>query len=55
MDEYYKSNPPLIVVNDPDAISRNRPAKYIVHETEIMEKTVAGKNYSSNGTANHIE
>jgi hypothetical protein len=48
-------NQPLIFFNNPDAISRNRPAKYIVHLTKIMEKTIAGKNYSSNGTANRIE
>jgi hypothetical protein len=38
LDAYYRSNPPLIVVNDPDAISAKRPLKYIEHEDEELQK-----------------
>ena len=37
MDAYYRENPPLIVIRDPDAISRKRPQKYIEHEAEVLE------------------
>jgi hypothetical protein len=40
VDTYYRSNPALIVVKDPDAISPKRPLKYIQHEDEeIMRNT----------------
>ncbi|QKX61809.1 uncharacterized protein TRUGW13939_08965, partial [Talaromyces rugulosus] len=40
VDAYYRSNPALIVIKDPDAISTKRPIKYIQHEDEeIMRKT----------------
>lgn len=55
MDAYYRSNPPLIVVNDPDTISRKRPTKYIEHEIESVEKTAAGLDYTSDGIVHHIE
>ncbi|PYI32180.1 general substrate transporter [Aspergillus indologenus CBS 114.80] len=42
LDAYYRSNPSLIVINDPDAISVKRPQKYIDHEAELIQKT-AGK------------
>ncbi|KAF7593214.1 hypothetical protein BBP40_011844 [Aspergillus hancockii] len=38
LDAYYRSNPPLIVVTDPDAISVKRPLKYIQHEDEELRK-----------------
>ena len=38
MDAYYRSDPPLIVTRDPDAIGRKRPLKYIEHEKEEMQK-----------------
>lgn len=55
MDAYYRSNPPLIVTKDPDAICRKRPQKYIDHEASVIEKTVAGLNYPSDGTVSHVE
>ena len=38
IDAYYRSNPSLIVVKDPDAISVKRPLKYIEHEDHEMRK-----------------
>ncbi|KAJ5930901.1 sugar transporter [Penicillium verhagenii] len=55
MDAYYRSNPPLIVTKDPDAISRHRPIKYIQHEITIVEKTAAGLGYPSDGVVDHVE
>ncbi|KAF3001674.1 hypothetical protein E8E14_006968 [Neopestalotiopsis sp. 37M] len=34
LDDYYRSNPTLIVTRDPDAISAKRPQKYIAREEE---------------------
>ncbi|PYI06962.1 MFS general substrate transporter [Aspergillus sclerotiicarbonarius CBS 121057] len=59
MDAYYRSNPPLIVINDPDAISVKRPLKYIQHEDEELRKTTAhgGANLSKTDeqTVEHVE
>ncbi|KAJ9320595.1 hypothetical protein DTO045G8_1553 [Paecilomyces variotii] len=38
MDAYYRSNPDLIVVRDPDAVFVKRPLKYIQHEEEEIQK-----------------
>ncbi|KAL1989986.1 hypothetical protein VTN49DRAFT_7183 [Thermomyces lanuginosus] len=38
LDAYYRSNPPLIVTKDPDAICSERPQKFIDHEREMVEK-----------------
>ncbi|KAI9926195.1 hypothetical protein ASPWEDRAFT_43563 [Aspergillus wentii DTO 134E9] len=38
VDAYYRSNPPLIVVGDPDAISTKRPLKFIQHEDEEVQR-----------------
>jgi hypothetical protein len=38
VDAYYRSNPPLIVVGDPDAISTKRPLKFIQREDEEVQK-----------------
>ncbi|KAF7596388.1 hypothetical protein BBP40_002132 [Aspergillus hancockii] len=38
LDAYYGSNPPLIVINDPDAICVQRPLKYIQHDDEEVLK-----------------
>ncbi|GAB1215098.1 hypothetical protein ATERTT37_004281 [Aspergillus terreus] len=38
VDAYYRTNPPLIVVRDPDAISTKRPLKYIQHEDEEIQR-----------------
>lgn len=38
VDSYYRSNPSLVVVNDPDAVCVKRPQKYIQHEDNEMQK-----------------
>ncbi|OGM43809.1 hypothetical protein ABOM_007565 [Aspergillus bombycis] len=38
IDAYYRSNPSLIVIKDPDAISVKPPLKYIEHEDHEMRK-----------------
>ncbi|KAL5360266.1 general substrate transporter [Aspergillus floccosus] len=38
VDAYYRTNPPLIVIRDPDAISTKRPLKYIQHEDEEIQR-----------------
>ncbi|RAH63516.1 general substrate transporter [Aspergillus piperis CBS 112811] len=38
LDSYYRSNPSLIVINDPDAVCVKRPQKYIQHEDNEMQK-----------------
>lgn len=38
VDTYYRSNPSLVVIKDPDAISVKRPLKYIQHEDHEMQK-----------------
>lgn len=43
IDAYYRENPSLIVIKDPDAICRRRPQKYIDHEVEEVEKTAISK------------
>ncbi|KAJ5683382.1 hypothetical protein N7462_006547 [Penicillium macrosclerotiorum] len=53
MDAYYRSNPPLIVTTDPDAVSRKRPRRYIEHETLVIEKTAAGLDCTSGVKENH--
>ncbi|PWY66506.1 general substrate transporter [Aspergillus sclerotioniger CBS 115572] len=59
LDAYYRSNPPLIVINDPDAISVKRPLKYIQHEDEELRKTTkqGGANLSKvdEQTVEHVE
>lgn len=43
IDAYYRTNPSLIVTNDPDAICRGRPQKYIDREAEEIEKSAANE------------
>jgi hypothetical protein len=38
MDDYYRTNPPLLVFRDKEAISSKRPEKYIVKEEEAVRK-----------------
>lgn len=38
MDAYYRSNPPLIVAGDADAISTKRPTQYIYHKDEEIQR-----------------
>lgn len=58
LDEYYRSDPSLIVIGDKDATSHRRPTKYIEREKEgIDANLVAAKtvNAKSDGSAEHIE
>ncbi|KAE8341457.1 hypothetical protein BDV24DRAFT_163296 [Aspergillus arachidicola] len=57
MDEYYRSNPALIVTKDPDAICRRRPQKYIQREEEEIERAAAAvdKRVLSVGAVEHAE
>ncbi|KAL4734363.1 general substrate transporter [Aspergillus similis] len=38
IDSYYRSNPPLLVTRDPDAISAKRPLKYVQREDEEIQR-----------------
>ena len=38
MDDYYRSNPPLLVFRDKDVISGKRPEKYRIREEEEVRK-----------------
>ncbi|PKY00220.1 putative MFS sugar transporter [Aspergillus campestris IBT 28561] len=38
IDAYYRTDPPLVVVGDPDVISRRRPRQFIEHEDEEVQK-----------------
>ncbi|KAJ6112228.1 hypothetical protein N7523_008289 [Penicillium sp. IBT 18751x] len=54
IDDYYRSNPSLIVVGEPDAICRRRPQKYIDREDEQIEKSAINKRLVP-VNAKHIE
>ncbi|KAJ5081796.1 hypothetical protein NUU61_010060 [Penicillium alfredii] len=55
IDAYYRTNPGLIVVTDPDAICVERPVKYIVHEQEEVQKNAdkGGVNMDKGGAEHH--
>ncbi|CRG86234.1 Sugar transporter STL1 [Talaromyces islandicus] len=59
LDAYYRTNPPLIVVGDPDAICVKRPQKYIDHEQEELKKNAKEGNIntykSQSHNAEHVE
>ncbi|CAI7656865.1 unnamed protein product [Penicillium discolor] len=38
IDAHYRSNPPLIVASDADAISTKRTLQFIYHEDEDVQK-----------------
>lgn len=38
LDDYYRSNPALIVTKDPDAISTKRPQKFIQREEDEVRR-----------------
>ncbi|KAL3452611.1 major facilitator superfamily domain-containing protein [Aspergillus insuetus] len=38
IDEYYRTDPPLLVFRDKEAISRKRPERYRIKEEEIIRK-----------------
>ncbi|KAL4755148.1 hypothetical protein BDW72DRAFT_200185 [Aspergillus terricola var. indicus] len=58
IDSYYRSNPPLLVTRDPDAISAKRPLKYVQRENEEIQRRVQearfmeGKSYG--GSVEHV-
>ncbi|CAJ2513262.1 Uu.00g013810.m01.CDS01 [Anthostomella pinea] len=41
LDAYYRDNPPLIVINDPDSTSRRRPAKFAAAQGRDIEEATA--------------
>lgn len=59
LDAYYRTNPPLIVIGDPDAISVKRPQKYIDHEQEELKKNTKEGNINlykaQSHNAEHVE
>ncbi|KAJ5161308.1 hypothetical protein N7492_006700 [Penicillium capsulatum] len=55
IDAYYRGDPSLIVIKDPDAICRRRPQKYIDHEEEVVEKTAISKGMMAPATSTHVE
>ena len=48
MDEYFRSNPPLIVCRNKEAISSKRPEKYRLREKELLQQ-------KDGGVAQHVE
>ncbi|KAJ5627240.1 hypothetical protein N7528_004667, partial [Penicillium herquei] len=44
IDSYYRENPGLIVIRDPEAISVKRPMRFILHEEAEMKKNMAAGN-----------
>ncbi|CEL05242.1 hypothetical protein ASPCAL06360 [Aspergillus calidoustus] len=42
IDEYYRTDPPLLVFRDKEAISRKRPERYRIKEEEIIRKNGVG-------------
>lgn len=47
VDAYYRSNPPLVVVGDPDATSTKRPLRFIQHEDEEIQRKAKQANSSN--------
>ncbi|CAG7924046.1 unnamed protein product [Penicillium olsonii] len=54
MDVYYRSNPPLIVAGDADAISTKRPLQFIYHEDEEVQKNAKEALSDDRGFAEHL-
>ncbi|KAJ5361092.1 hypothetical protein N7541_001936 [Penicillium brevicompactum] len=54
MDAYYRSNPPLIVVGDADAISTKRPLQFVCHEDEEVQKHEKEAISGDSGFAEHV-
>lgn len=54
MDAYYRSNPPLIVTGDADAISTKRPLQFIYHEDEEVQKNAKEAISGDIGFAEHV-
>lgn len=62
LEEYYRNNPPLIVIGDKDAIGTKRPQKYVDHEEAQVERvahedgvTEAADKKTSRTEARHVE
>lgn len=55
LDAYYRSNPSLQVIGDPDAISRKRPQKYIEWGDEQFVKSAVKKGVLPAEKAEHLE
>ncbi|KAJ0344131.1 hypothetical protein COL154_006351 [Colletotrichum chrysophilum] len=62
LDEYYRNNPPLVVIGDKDAIGTKRPQKYVDHEEAQVERvahedgvTEAADKKTSRTEARHVE
>ncbi|KAI8302256.1 hypothetical protein K4K59_000594 [Colletotrichum sp. SAR11_240] len=62
LDEYYRNNPPLIVIGDKDAIGTKRPQKYVDHEEAQVDRvahedgvTEAADKKTSRTEARHVE
>ncbi|KAJ6041098.1 Major facilitator superfamily domain general substrate transporter [Penicillium canescens] len=54
MDAYYRSNPPLIVAGDADAISTKRPLQFAYHEDEEVQKNAKEAVTGGVGYAEHV-
>ncbi|KAJ6127948.1 Major facilitator superfamily domain general substrate transporter [Penicillium samsonianum] len=54
IDAYYRSNPPLIVTGDGDAISTKRPLQFICHEDEEVQKNAKEAAYGAAEYKEHV-
>ncbi|KAJ5097490.1 Major facilitator superfamily domain general substrate transporter [Penicillium angulare] len=54
MDAYYRSNPPLVVAGDADAISTKRPLQFVCHEDEEVQKNAKQAISGEIGYAEHV-
>ncbi|KAI9930832.1 hypothetical protein MW887_011590 [Aspergillus wentii] len=54
LDAYYRSNPSLLVIKDPDAICSHRPLKYIQHEQEEVQKNAKLGTTNLSKTQSHM-
>ena len=65
IDEYYRNNPPLVVIGDKDAIGSKRPLKYVNKEEEDIEivkresivrkESIARSEKKQAGFTSHVE
>ena len=56
MDAYYRTQPSLIVITDPDATSVKRPLKYIQHEQDEVQKNAkSGTGVTGRSESEHVE
>ncbi|ODM20755.1 hypothetical protein SI65_03808 [Aspergillus cristatus] len=54
IDAYYRSNPSLFVIRDPDANCTKRPQKYIQHESEEVQKNAKQGTLKMYKTQSHM-